>query len=1133
MAEQLAYRVVLLSHEAFITTAQRKGNILKLAKLISYNPSRNIAANGLVKVSSISTSENVYDSLGNNLAGLNIVWNDSNNANWKEQFFLVFNRVVQGQYGLPSATVQVGDVVMQLYTFNNTQSSLTNGVYPFTADTGLETFPMEIVPVLLDANGPYEKTPDVFNSLSVIYAQDGLGDSSDYTGFLMYIRQGILSNIPYSMPNPIPNRSLVLAPINVNDTDVWVTQVDSNNAITNLWQQVSTLNDINLNFNTDTNRDKFEVETLENDQIKLLFGDGDFSAIPVGNFLFWTRQSANATLVIPPNKMVNIPMAFQYTANDQTIQTARLTFSLTATIQNSAPSETIEHIRQAAPSTYYAQNRMVNAQDYNTFMLKDQSILRMVSINRTFAGQPKYLEWNDASGAYQNVKLFGDDLQLQYNISLNSINTDSTITSRNLIDKVIEPLLSMSGVVNLLNHISATGTNIDGNGINTTGVISLTRTSFIEDNQQFYYPTFNSSTRGPLLEKTLLQGAIDQHFYGEPLSYQYINGVQYALVPDPILNPSTTDKIWLNTIPRTIDGVNPFVAGDVGSGLQTTARQTRFGLAYVRATPMIGDGITANITVNARTSYDNGVTCAAEVYTIEVAANQQSFYVSSNLNGFIGTGTIGSNESFLAANPTSPVEVVLYQSGQSFALSAGDAVVVRLAAGPSASWTNGTMLTQASPNVSTMNLLGSWQLINGTDLLSTTQYPNTLQFDPTIASIGVNPNSWIIWVQANLNPATQQAMNYTITYRELKLVASSATTNFWYNTYQQIIDSQTGNRVYDIIRVLRSNIRPDGYALGVNENYDVIGPILDATGNPVLTSLEIMPIDLTTGTSLSSNVLQFENFVDSANPDSSFYVYYQLNSDGTEVPNTRTKTEPAGLTFNYGSFVSSTIDNSGILWGRTLGRLSLDSNFGLDFMWQHFTPQNNLIDPSTSNIHDTYLLTQGYYSAMQNYLQGFTSIPPVPPSPLELRNSYDALLQSKMLSDTVVLHSANIKLLFGQLADPQFRATFKVVRAGTASLTNEALKNEILSVINTYFGIDNWDFGDTFYATELFSLIHQRLPSEVASVVLVPIYAVNSFGSLFTISSGFNEILQTCAQLSDIEIVNELNSSVLRQGLIA
>ena len=124
-------------------------------------------------------------------------------------------------------------------------------------------------------------------------------------------------------------------------------------------------------------------------------------------------------------------------------------------------------------------------------------------------------------------------------------------------------------------------------------------------------------------------------------------------------------------------------------------------------------------------------------------------------------------------------------------------------------------------------------------------------------------------------------------------------------------------------------------------------------------------------------------------------------------------------------------------------------------------------------------------------------------------------------------------MLFGQLADPQFRATFKVVRAGTASLTNEALKNEILSVINTYFGIDNWDFGDTFYATELFSLIHQRLPSEVASVVLVPIYAVNSFGSLFTISSGFNEILQTCAQLSDIEIVNELNSSVLRQGLIA
>jgi hypothetical protein len=199
-------------------------------------------------------------------------------------------------------------------------------------------------------------------------------------------------------------------------------------------------------------------------------------------------------------------------------------------------------------------------------------------------------------------------------------------------------------------------------------------------------------------------------------------------------------------------------------------------------------------------------------------------------------------------------------------------------------------------------------------------------------------------------------------------------------------------------------------------------------------------------------------------------------------------------------------------------------------MWQHFTPYENLIDPSVSNIHDTYVLTQGYYNSISNYVQGRTLVLPTPPTPLELRNQFADLLDNKMLSDTVVLHPGKIKLLFGALAEPQFRAKFKVVKAITSTLSDEKLKIEVLAVINSYFGIENWDFGETFYATELFSLIHQRLPTEIASVVLVPIYAVNSFGSLFTVSSGLDEILQSCAQLSDIELVAELNASVLRQG---
>lgn len=1164
VAEQLSYRLDMLAHENFITTAQRKQSILKLAKIISYKPARNLAGRGVMKISSISTTENVFDSQGNNLSGLTVIWNDPNNANWKEQFFLILNRTLNGEFGQYSALQQVGDVTMQLYTFNTTQNSLVNGVYRFTADNGTETFPMELVPVLLSEHGPFEKTPDVNAQLSVIYAEDGLGDGSDYTGLLLYAKQGILTYLPYTINNPSPNLALTLAPINVNETDVWVTEVDSEGIIQNVWEEVENLIDANVSFNTIENRRKYEVETLENDAIKLVFGDGDFSDMPVGSFYFWVRQSANATIVIPPSKLVNHPFSFQYTATDGTVQTANLTFSLTATIQNSAPTESIEHIRQAAPSTYYAQNRMVNGQDYNTFMLKDQSILRLVSINRTFAGQPKYIDWNDASGQYQNIKLFGDDLQLGYELSINSIGTGSTISSRSIIDEVIEPLLTEPGIINLLNYISAT--NTDGSEYDTTGVVSLTRRTFIEDNQQFYWQTdaidqHGSNTRGPQLEKTLIQGAIDQHYYGEPVGFTTIGGVNYGIIQDPGLHPESTSKLWLNTLPRTIDGINPFIPGDVGSGLQPTAWQTNFGLAFNRAVKFIGSGVDTNvsITVNNRIEVDQ-VNYEAEVITVEVGADGLLLYITSNLRGVVGVSEIG--VSFLASNPSSWLDVTVLQPvGYNYALAPGDAFVLRLPEILKTDWDAGnkTFISYTdsnvlnSPEISKMNLLGRWELIDGTDLrvvdenlVSTDAVdPNVRAFDPTLylASGKRNPNSWIIWVKAELNPITSTVTNFTVNYRELKLKAHSPTTNFWYNDQQQIIDNETKDRVFDIIRVLKSNLRADGRALGLNQNYDVVQAVVDTNGVIQPRYLEIVPSDILKFTDpakmLSDNFLQFENFSDAANNSSKFYIYFKLLTDGTPSVGTQTTIAPGSIlnpvSFAPGSFISSWDSAQGCYWGRLLSRGNLlnSADSGLDFMWQHFTPYNNLIDPSPSNIHDTYILTDGYYTAMQNYIAGLTNIKPIPPTPLDLRNSYATLLDSKMISDTVVLHAAKLKLLFGAMADPQMRATFKIVKAVTATMTNEALATEVLSVINEYFSIKNWDFGDTFYATELFSLIHQRLPTQLATVVLVPVYAVNSFGSLFTITANQDEILQSCAKLSDIQVVSELNATNMKQGLIS
>ena len=60
--------------------------------------------------------------------------------------------------------------------------------------------------------------------------------------------------------------------------------------------------------------------------------------------------------------------------------------------------------------------------------------------------------------------------------------------------------------------------------------------------------------------------------------------------------------------------------------------------------------------------------------------------------------------------------------------------------------------------------------------------------------------------------------------------------------------------------------------------------------------------------------------------------------------------------------------------------------------------------------------------------------------------------------------------------------------------------------MNAYFDITNWNFGDTFYVSELAGYIHKNIGSVVSSVVLVPLDQQKSFGDLYEIRSQPNEI---------------------------
>lgn len=1139
VAEQLAYRVDMVSHENFITTAQRKQSILRLAKLISYKATRNVPVRGLVKFTSISTTERVIDSRGVDLSGLVIGWNDPNNANWKEQFLLVINKVLSSRFGQPQKTFQIGDVVMDLYALNANTNSFNNGVFPFTASTGLDSFPMEVVPADIDSNGPLEREPDLNAAMSVIYANDGIGDGSDYTGFLAYVKQGTLARIDYNILQLLPNRRLEFLPDNVNHTDVWVQKLDTQTAISERWKQVETVNEQNLIFNDDrTTRKKYEVDTMENDQIAVVFGDGDFTDAPQGLFRFWMRQSANRSVVIAKNKVVNEPFQFSYVSSTGNTETCTMTFSLTTTLQNGAASETIEHVRQSAPATYYAQNRMVNGQDYNTYLLKDPTILRLKTVNRTFAGQPKYIDWNDASGSYENVKIFGDDLVMRYELGLNSLTT--SLSGQALIDSVVEPLLTTAGIVNALVHLSATDPV-------TVGVVSSPRRSFIEDNRAGYFYDTNGnfvslitgvSPDGSLKEKTAIQALIDRHWYGEPLEYVEGTGSQiWARIPDPGLFPKDDSRIYAATVPRTIDGVTKFPPGDIGSGLQPIAEQDYFALRYNRTMVGIGNG-----SLNVQNAPPNASTFTGrETWTVEVGADGQTFTVRSNLRGTFPSGTIGANGS----PETYDITPAGYNTSTAFfdiqhgipalkAFEPGDAFIIDL------DYTLGvctTVLANAKRTNATnfnsnsiINLNGWWELIGYAELdhFSGGQIVDgdELLFSQDVGGLYPKQYSWLIFIRKIRQQPTNNVIGYEIHYRDVSLVVESPTTKFWFNDVDQLLDSDTKKRVYDNIRVLKSNLDSDGQVLGQSQLYDVVGPVKDGDGVIDFHRLQIVPTDLlqedSSGNLEPDRLLQYETFSEGS------YEYFLL-SNPTVVLTDPVAIANAALAFDIEG-ADAFVDNS-LTYGRRprMPNLLTTADPGLDFMWQHFAPFTNIIDPSVTNIHDAFVITQGYYDSVISYLRGLSSSAPTAPTPLDLRSSYGYLLDNKMLSDTVVLHPGTLRLLFGTLAEPQLRGKFKVVKAPGGTLTNERIKEELLDVINTYFDISNWDFGETFYVTELIALMHQRLPSDIASVVLVPLYSTNSFGDLFTVECGFDEILQSAAQLTDIEIVEALTPTTIRQ----
>ena len=222
-------------------------------------------------------------------------------------------------------------------------------------------------------------------------------------------------------------------------------------------------------------------------------------------------------------------------------------------------------------------------------------------------------------------------------------------------------------------------------------------------------------------------------------------------------------------------------------------------------------------------------------------------------------------------------------------------------------------------------------------------------------------------------------------------------------------------------------------------------------------------------------------------------------------------------------------------YNSTTGTLELEPTIyaragrdNMRFQYMHNAENDRRLDPGKSNIIDMYVLTRAYDEDYRIFVNGFGN-EPVKPSTEDLKNELDTVLQGvKSISDEIIYHSVNYRALFGSNANTSLQATFKIVKSANSSISDNEIKSAVLIAVNDFFALDNWDFGETFYFTELASYVQQQTAPDVANFVIVPNSGSQAFGSLFQIKCKSDEIFISTATVDNIEVIDQLTANNLK-----
>ena len=1052
LGQNLAFRTDLNARENFIETAERRESVLRLARLLSYNPKRNVPASGLLKIESISTTEDIFDSNGNNLSGQSVLWNDGTNPDWYEQFTKILNASlpVTNRFGRPIKKSTIEGVVTEQYRVNGTNTDVP--IYSFTKNINNRNTQFEIVSTGIDVENSalYEEDPLPGNKLALVYRDNGQGSSSANTGFFMYFRQGRLNNSVFEVANAAPNTVVNLDVDNINNSDVWLYKLDSANNEDTLWTKVDAVEGNNIIYNSVTKdqRDIYSVLTRINDRVSLVFSDGTFGTLPKGSFKVYYRTSANRSYRINPDDMISISINVPYIGVSGSTETLNLILELKNTVANASESEDNNSLKSNAPATYYTQNRFVTGEDYNIGPLGiSQEIIKVKSINRTSSGISRYYDLRDATGKYSNTMLFGDDGSL-YRETLEKLESFEFATRTDIqatINNLIYPILKSSYIRN------------------------------------FYYTNFSRN-------ETIRQN-----------NYEWV-------------------KVTLDTNRTTGYFVDQYsIPVQVGSFTQGIAKYVEPG-ALVKFVPPDNSYFDKNNDIVSGTPNTKG----------------DKEYIWSKVISVEDAGTV--------VDTTTGLGPVVFNDDIPNGAFIAEVIPVLTTT------INNDTTRQIVDQVFAFKTFGLrydtntrlWKVILNNNLNSTSDFSLGKTGDASNQQLDA---SWLLLFETD-------GEKYTVTYRGLRYVfQSNQQIRFYFDGNDKIYDSRTGKIVKDEIVILSNNEQPDSLSPFTTDwSWEVSKEFRDADGYVDSKKLEISFFDNDSDGVIDDPDL-FKNIVaPSNNPNTKYIFSKKYTRNGTEVydyvnadaENISIKANEAAIgahsSYTNGDVVYIINKDIFKVYNATTDTFDLSVDYkafvgreNIKFKYVHAANENRRIDPSSSNIIDIYMLIKNYDTEYRKWLKGETATKPLPPSSDTLYQSYGADVNKvKSISDEVIYHPVKYKNIFGSKSDVDLQATFKVVKNADRVVNDNDIKSRVIDSVNQYFALENWDFGETFYFSELAAYIINQNAPDISSIVLVPRQESQSFGSLYELKSENDEIFVSSATVEDVEIIDAITASRLK-----